>query len=110
VGIFSKQTQALDFSPTDAIEDKQTINNMYIPIFRHTEDTRSMLELDIKYRMSDSDVFEIYFINIDNVGEYFDKDDSKFYGTVCSGPNEYISPLTQKEIIALIEKARKSLP
>lgn len=83
---------------------------IYIPIFRHTEETRSMLEMDINYKLSDSDIFEICFFNIDNVGEYYDKSDGTFYGTVCSGPNEYISPLNQKQIIAKIEEARKSLP
>lgn len=65
--------------------------------------------MDIEYPLSDSDIFDIYFINIDNVGEYYDKKDEKFYATVCSGPNEFISPLNQKQVIEIIEKARKDI-
>lgn len=81
---------------------------MYIPVFRHTDETRSLIEADVQYPMSTCDQFKVKFYRIDNIGEYYDPMDQLSYATIVSGCNEYISPLTQEEAIERWEQYEKT--
>lgn len=70
-----------------------------IPVFAHTEETIGFIEMGVDYPMTDCDIKHRYFINIDSVGEYFDKMDRVTYGTVCSGGSEFITTLSLEDLL-----------
>ena len=75
-----------------------------IPVFKHTDETFGFIEIGMEYPMTDCEVRYRYFLNIDSVGEYVDRVGGVTYGTVASGGDEYITPLSVEELIATIDE------
>lgn len=75
-----------------------------LPIFVRDTDQNLMEELGV-YQNKPLKEFEyrsVTFYNIDCVGEYTDPEDGNIYAAICSGPHEFISPLSRKEIDNMI--------
>jgi hypothetical protein len=71
-----------------------------IPIFSHTEETIKLRDMEMPYSMSECEVADVYFFNINAVM----RDDETDYALILSNGENYLSPLTVEEVLDLIQK------
>jgi len=72
-----------------------------IPIYYNTESTTTLNDLGIEYNLSDCDIRDVIFLQINAIGRYIENDIEGT--TIYANGVEFISPLKINEIRKLIE-------
>lgn len=75
-----------------------------LPIFYNTDETAHLEDLGIDTKLSDCDVKQIYFINIDAVSTY--EECMKEYAKIHCNGTTFISTLTVDEVVLLIKNIK----
>lgn len=76
--------------------------NVLLPIFFHTSNTSTLKDLDIDYDLSDCEVRDIIFFNIDAICEYCEENTNRKFTSIFAGGNEFICVLQQDKVLEKI--------
>lgn len=79
-----------------------TMKPLELPIFHHSDQTASLMDLDIDFDIKDCTVKAMTFYSINAIG--IDHQDGKDYGLIFSNGDSFTSPLSYAELKNKISK------
>ena len=77
-----------------------------LPIYFHTNDTSSLKELGIEYKLSDCQIREIDFFNIGAISDYIDDSIEESLTSIFSNGFEFICVLDRKQTLQKILESK----
>ncbi len=77
-----------------------------LPIYHHTDGTRTLKGLGLDYQIEDCEIRPITFYHIDAISPYIDN--SKEYGSIHTNDSEYTCPLNYPSAILAVAAARQA--
>lgn len=75
-----------------------------LPVFFHTDETASMIKLDIDCKISDNEIRPVTFYNIESISPYYDSlEDGMEYCKVYTASDYFIANITYKDLKQQVE-------
>lgn len=74
---------------------------LVIPILKHTDQTKSLNDMDLSINFNDCDIFEGIFYQINAIIKIFS--DGRYWTEIQSNGTSFVSPLPTEEIDKLIQ-------